>query len=87
MGIPKQFDHPDFIEAIHKTITVASDRIGILGFTESDIQRYYEMGFNLVAVGWMEVCSQGIKITCCSLTSSSVVINRMSDFPTQLVSR
>ena len=54
MGIPKQFDHPDFIEAIHKTITVASDRgiaSGILGFTESDIQRYYEMGFNLVAVG------------------------------------
>ena len=54
MGIPKQFDHPDFLEATSKTVSVASDHgiaSGILGFTESDIQSYYEMGFNLVAVG------------------------------------
>tara|TARA_Y100000814_G_scaffold93790_1_gene64574 strand:- start:1940 stop:2710 length:771 start_codon:yes stop_codon:yes gene_type:complete len=54
MGIPKQFDHPDFLEAIDKTASVASDHgkaSGILGFTESDMERYYEMGFNLVAVG------------------------------------
>lgn len=54
IGIPKQFDHPDFLEATNKTFSVASDHgiaSGILGFTESDIQSYYEMGFNMVAVG------------------------------------
>ena len=54
MVIPKQFDHPDILEAINKTISVASDyRIasGILGFTESDLQSHYKMGLNLVAVG------------------------------------
>lgn len=54
MGITIQSDHPDFFKAIDKTIGVASDnRIasGILGFTESDLQSYYKMGLNLVAVG------------------------------------
>jgi 4-hydroxy-2-oxoheptanedioate aldolase len=54
MGIPKQFEHPDFLEAIGATVRAASrsgKASGILGFTESDIQRYYTLGFSLVAVG------------------------------------
>ena len=54
MGIPKQFDHPDFLEAIGKTRDAAKENgkaSGILGFCDSDIQRYYDSGFNLVAIG------------------------------------
>ncbi len=54
MGIPKQFDHPDFLEAIDKTRDAAKENgkaSGILGFSNSDIQRYYDSGFNLVAIG------------------------------------
>lgn len=54
MGIPKQFDHPDFLEAILKARDAAKKHgkaSGILGFADSDIQRYYDLDFNLVAVG------------------------------------
>lgn len=54
MEIPKQFDHPDFLVAIKATVGAASrcgKASGILGFAESDIQHYYTLGFNLVAVG------------------------------------
>ncbi len=54
LGIPRQFDHPDFIEAA-ESVSEAARRngksSGILAFGTDGIATAYQRGFNMVAVG------------------------------------
>ena len=54
MGIARQFDHPDFIEACEKVALAAKNHgkaSGILAFSTDAIASAYQRGFNVVAVG------------------------------------
>lgn len=54
MGIPRQFDHPDYLAAILKVVEAAErhgKRSGILGFALPDIANSYAKGFSFLAVG------------------------------------
>ncbi len=54
MGIPRKFDHPDYIAATEKVVEAAkkySKASGILGFTSPDIAKFYAKGFFFLAVG------------------------------------
>lgn len=54
LGIPGDFDHPMFSEAIARTVAAARDHGKGLGFMATDeawAARAREMGFNMIAVG------------------------------------
>ena len=54
MGIPQQFDHPDYIAATEKVVEAAKKHnkaSGILGFASPDIAKFYAKGFSFIAVG------------------------------------
>ncbi|MBT5168179.1 MAG: hypothetical protein HOL92_06845 [Opitutales bacterium] len=54
MGIPREFNHPDFIEASQKVVDAANSHnkaSGILAFGASEITGTYARGFTLVAIG------------------------------------
>ena len=54
MGIPRQFDHPDYIATTEKVVEAAkkySKASGILGFASPDIAKFYAKGFSFLAVG------------------------------------
>lgn len=54
MGIFGQFDHPDFIDAIKKTVCAAEKyhkAVGILIFNPDDFSKYHDLGIRLIACG------------------------------------
>ncbi len=54
MGIPRQFDHLEYLSATHKVVEAATRHgkaSGILGFAPSDIPNSYTRGFSFLAVG------------------------------------
>ncbi len=54
LGIPRQFDHPKYVEATKKTREAAARHgkaCGILGFALDEIQTLYQQGYTFVAVG------------------------------------
>jgi len=54
LGIFGQFDHPDFLDAVHKIIGAAKKAkkaVGILFFNPDDYQKYHNMGIRFLACG------------------------------------
>lgn len=54
LGIFGQFDHPDFLNAVHKIIAAskkANKAVGILFFNPDDYQKYHKMGIRFLACG------------------------------------
>ncbi len=54
LGIFGQFDHPDFVDAVHKIIGAAKKAkkaVGILFFNPDDYQKYHNMGIRFLACG------------------------------------
>jgi 4-hydroxy-2-oxoheptanedioate aldolase len=54
LGIFGQFDHPDFLDAVHKIVAAAkkaNKAVGILFFNPDDYQKYHKMGIRFLACG------------------------------------
>jgi 2-keto-3-deoxy-L-rhamnonate aldolase RhmA len=54
MGIPAQFDHPEYLAAVKRIVEAAKRHGKIAGFMAGDetwARRYYELGFRLFAYG------------------------------------
>ena len=54
MGIPREFNHPDFLDAAQKVVDAANlhnKASGILAFGASEVAATYARGFTLVAIG------------------------------------
>jgi 2-keto-3-deoxy-L-rhamnonate aldolase RhmA len=54
MGIPGQFDHPDFLAAMHRVADVAKKHGKVAGFMATDkawIERAKSMGYTMLAAG------------------------------------
>ena len=54
MGIPGQFDHPDFLAAMHRVADVAKKNGKVAGFMATDkawIERAKSMGYTMLAAG------------------------------------
>jgi 2-keto-3-deoxy-L-rhamnonate aldolase RhmA len=54
LGVPGQFEHPDYLAAIARIVAAARDNGKALGFMAADAdwaRRYREFGFNMIASG------------------------------------
>ena len=54
LGIPGQFDHPDYLSAIQRIVSAGRKHGKALGFMAADeawAQQYREFGFNMIASG------------------------------------
>ena len=54
MGIPGQFQHPDFLAAVHRTVAAARTHGKVAGFMASDetwAREYWDHGFRMLAYG------------------------------------
>jgi 2-keto-3-deoxy-L-rhamnonate aldolase RhmA len=54
MGIPCQFEHPRFLEAMHRLVTVCGQHkvpCGFLPPTPADAVRWIESGFRAISLG------------------------------------
>jgi 4-hydroxy-2-oxoheptanedioate aldolase len=54
LGVPGQFDHPDYLDAIDRTVAAASSHgkaAGILLYDMGSVARHLELGFRFVGLG------------------------------------
>ena len=54
MGIPGQFDHPDYLDAVRRIVDAARRQglaCGVMATDEGWAQRYLSLGFRMVAYG------------------------------------
>ncbi|MGE4046933.1 MAG: HpcH/HpaI aldolase/citrate lyase family protein [Acetobacteraceae bacterium] len=62
MGIPGQFQHPDFLAAVHRVVAAARDHGKIAGFmvaNEAWAQEYWRHGYRMLAYGVDHLIFQG----------------------------
>lgn len=53
LGIPRQFDHPEFVDALNRVVWAARDAeipAGILAPSVDAVRRYRDMGFQFIAL-------------------------------------
>lgn len=54
MGIPAQFDHPDYLRAIEKCVAAAhrnGKSAGFMALDEKWAETYWNLGFDIIAFG------------------------------------
>ena len=62
LGIPKQFDHPEFIEALHTVVNAAKRHgkaAGIMASSADHLETFINLGFTFLACG-----SDGGAVSC-----------------------
>jgi 2-keto-3-deoxy-L-rhamnonate aldolase RhmA len=54
LGVPAQFEHPDYLAAVERIVAAGRARGKALGFMAADTdwaRRYRDFGFNMIATG------------------------------------